>query len=42
MSAYITYKLWKVGAVFLAAVVYSFIRARRRRRERSRNFEVGD
>lgn len=42
MSAYLTYKLWKVGAVFLAAVVYGFIRARRQRRARSRDFAAKD
>lgn len=42
MSAYLTYKLWKLGAFFVAGVVYSFIRARRRRRARSQDFAAKD
>lgn len=42
MSAFLTFKLWKLGAFFVAGVIYSFIRARRQRRERSRDFEAED
>lgn len=42
MSAYLTYKLWKLALVGLAAFVYGFIRAGRKRRKGSRRFEEED
>jgi hypothetical protein len=42
MSAYILYKLAKLGVFFVLAVIYGFIRARAERRKSSQHSEARD
>lgn len=42
MSAYLVYKLWKLGILCVGAVIYGFITGRRKRRQGQRHPEAED
>lgn len=42
MSAYLVYKLWKLGLFFVGAIIYGFITGRRKRRQGQPHPEAED
>lgn len=42
MSDFITYKLWKLGILGIAAIIYGFVTARRKRRNSVQQSEAKD